>query len=206
MVQPPLLFFFDYVDPASYLQDVLLERRGIGADADAREVERIPLEIRPPPSSVVNPEEPEWRAFHHSMEQLARTLDVPFTRSETGRVPWTRKAHELRFHADEKGCFPQVHRALFEAHFVEKRDLGRVDVLVEIAARLGLDRTEVKTVLDVDRFAGSVRDARNRATERGVVGVPTLMTEGRKLEGFQGPEVLEQFLDQESSGPDGTDP
>jgi predicted DsbA family dithiol-disulfide isomerase len=109
-------------------------------------------------------------------------------------VPWSRKAHELALHAREKGCFRQVHRSLFRAHFSESRDIGRVDVLVEIGAASGLDRTETKAILDVDRYAERLLDWRREAERTAVAGVPTVLFGAERLEGFS-LERLEALLE-----------
>ncbi len=157
------------------------------------EVEPAPLEVRPPPLPVLAPTEEPWLSLHEEMGALARELDV--TLRTPGFIPWSRKAHELTLHAQEKGCFRPIHRALFEAHFVEGKDIGRVDVLVEIGSGHGLDRTEIKTVLDVDRFKDAVLEIQGQARQAEVVGVPTLLGPGRRLEGFQGPEAVHAFID-----------
>jgi predicted DsbA family dithiol-disulfide isomerase len=109
-------------------------------------------------------------------------------------TPWSRKAHELALHAREKGRFREVHRALFRAHAVQGRDIGRVDVLVEIAQAEGLEPREAKAVLDVDRFLDRVADLRKEAERLGVRGVPTIRAGERTLEGFHHEASVRNFL------------
>ena len=65
--------------------------------------------------------------------------------------------------------------AVFAAYFADGRDVGRIDVLVELGEALGLDRTELKVVLDVDTFAGRVAAEQDAALRAGVQGVPTVV-------------------------------
>lgn len=109
-------------------------------------------------------------------------------------LPRTRKAHELAFMAAEKGCFSEVHRALFRSHFVDGEDIGRVDALVRIGVAAGLDGGEVHTVLGVDRFLPAVDEARVICRTLGVRGVPTMILGNDRLEGFQGKSPLRAFL------------
>jgi predicted DsbA family dithiol-disulfide isomerase len=109
-------------------------------------------------------------------------------------VPWTRKAHELALHAREKQLFPEVHAALFRAYLHEGRDIGRVDVLVSLAAEVGLEREEARTVLGVDRHAATVDGLRGEAERLGVRGVPTLLVAGERIEGVLPPEALRALL------------
>ena len=48
------------------------------------------------------------------------------------------KPGEAYYLAEEAGKGEQMKAALFNAHFVEKKDIGNMDVLEEIGARLGL--------------------------------------------------------------------
>ncbi len=182
--------WLDYVDPASYLVEHRLARRESGPGG--RPVERRPFEILPPGSALLDPDDPGWVAYREAMEAEARRLGVEMRRPDT--VPWSRKAHELALLCREHGCFDAVHRALFRAYWVEGLDLGRVDVLVGIAAAEGLERTEVKAALDVDRLSGRVGELREAAERSGVRGVPTLRAEGRTLEGYPPEGALVSFL------------
>lgn len=182
-------FFYDYVDPASYLVDRILAT--LDADADLSLVPR-PFEIQPPPGAVVDAEDPGWKGYLQEVWETAGEEGVDMVRPAF--VPWSRKAHELAIEARRKERFPRIHDALFRAYFVEGRDIGRVDVLVELAAEAGMDRGETKAVLDVDRNAGTVEAERERAERLEVRGVPTLLAGERRLEGFHPRREILTFL------------
>lgn len=184
----PVTLFFDYVDPASFLQERVVERL-LGGD---RQLVRHPYEIQPPPRPLVDPEDEGWRRYWESTAELGRELGVEMTRPPI--TPWSRKAHELALHAREAERFDAVHRALFRAHALRGRDIGRVDVLVEIAEEEGLDPQETKAVLDVDRFSDRVVELRKEAERLGVRGVPTLQVDDRTLEGFHRGDSVRDFL------------
>jgi len=160
-----------------------------------RAFERTPFEVRPPSEALVDPDEPAWRAYwRDAAEQLTAE---GFAIVAPRRVPWTRKAHELGFHARESGVFERVHPALLEAFHLAGRDIGRVDVLIGVAADVGLKDTGTRAVLDVDRYAPGVAEARERALSEGVRGAPTLQMGGRLLEGVRNDEEIRAFLDVE---------
>jgi predicted DsbA family dithiol-disulfide isomerase len=186
----PVRFFFDYVDPGCYLIERMLAQIETGG---GRGVERIAFEVTPPPAAMVDPRGEDWRRFWEGAHAMAAEEGV--TLAAPRLVPWTRKAHELARHAREQGRFADVHAALFDAFLVEGRDLGRVDVLLDVATRHGLDVTSTKAVLDVDRHAGAVAEARAAAERLGVRGVPTLLSEHGRLEGFRGRSATLAFLE-----------
>lgn len=204
-----ILFYFDFVDPGSYLVHELIHGAAADASGPARDVIYRPLELCPPPQPMQNPRAPGWHRMTEALAEVAGTLDLPFR--IPALVPWTRKAHELALHAleragvDEKGATPLHHR-LFRAHFEEGLDLGRVDVLVALAEGAGLDRSEVHAVLGVDRFGPGLEDARSRALHQGVRGVPTLIRGDRWLEGFPGIEALRSFIREADPGLPQADP
>jgi len=182
---PPRLYF-DYVDPISYL--VELELAAASSPGDLPEPERIPLEVRPPPAPLLDPEGPWWRGRWQAALAAGGGALV-----EPGILPWTRKAHELVAHARAAGLGLQAHRAVFEAMFQRGEDIGRVDVLVRIAGALGLDTTETKAVLDVDRHAQDV--AALSAEAAASVGEPPVLSSGeRVLRGFHNRDALRTFL------------
>lgn len=185
-------FTFDYVDPGSYLAHRLLARWVADRPYPIR-VRWVALELRAPPASQLDPPAGEWAALMAAMERIASDEGIPFVCPEG--LPWTRKAHELALHAREKGRFDRIHTALFEAHFVHALDIGRVDTLASLAEAQGLSGAEARTVLGVDRFAPEVERGRAEALAGGVRGVPTLETEGRRLEGFTRAADVLNFLD-----------
>jgi predicted DsbA family dithiol-disulfide isomerase len=88
-----------------------------------------------------------------------------------------------------------LHEALLKARFEEGADVGRIDVLVGIADEAGLDVTESKAVLDVDRHAGTVSDLRHRAEMAGISRTPTLRIGTASLEGPARIDDLRGFLE-----------
>lgn len=102
--------------------------------------------------------------------------------------PRTRKAHEAARFARERGLERPVRDAIYAAHFAHQRDIGRVDVLVEIGAALGLDRTELKVILDIDQFTDAVLQDRMVAGKLGITEVPSLIvTTGSRARILTGP-------------------
>ena len=186
----PVRFFYDYVDPGSYLVERVLADV---ADGLGLSVERVPFEMNAPPAPLVDPTGEGWLRFWEGARAAAAEEGLALAQPRL--VPWTRKAHELALHARELGRFAEMHGALFAAFLVDGRDVGRVDVLLDLALRHGLDLTHAKAVLDVDRHAGDVVAARAHAERVGVRGVPTLLAEHGRLEGFRGRAATLAFLE-----------
>ena len=147
MGKEKLTFYFDYVDPGSYLLDRLLDKFSVDRDHLALH----PLEVCPPPKPPIDPTNPEWISYNTNIHQLARESGLDWHLPTS--YPWTRKAHELSLHARDKGLEEFVHKEIFKAHFQQHLDIGRIDVLVAIASKSGLDPSETKATLDVDKYS-----------------------------------------------------
>ena len=183
------LLYLDYLDPVSFLVEIRVAALESG---DGRSVERRPFEAVPPPAPLLSPTHPGWIERWETAAEVAREEGLELVRPPL--LPWTRKAHELALHAREKDRFEAVHGALFRAFHLEGRDLGRVDVLVDIAVEAGLDRTATRVVLDVDRHLEELRSLRIDAERRGVRGVPTIVAHGEVVEAPLDPSGLRDAL------------
>lgn len=185
-------FFYDFIDPLSYLlAHELVAVAGGDAAADGR-ITWHPFELRPPPTPLVAVDDESlasrWSEAHRLAEEQGIVLDPPTL------VPWTRKAHEFVLLAGEHDVAAAARRRVFEAYHLEGADIGRVDVLVSIALSMGLDRTETKAVLDVDRHQADVAALRDAALSAGVTTTPTLFVDGQRLEGFHNRDRIGTLL------------
>ena len=192
MTNAPIRIYFDFVDPLSYIASYLYSQ----ADTEvALGLVWVGFELAPPPTPLTGGDAPVWVrrrvAALPKADELGLRLDLP------ALIPWSRKAHELHLYADDRGLAGRVRNAVFEAFFGGRRDIGRVDVLVEIAMSVGLDGTEAKAVLDVDRYRADLLRTRREATEAGVVDVPCHSVAGRLVEGFPDPAEVGTLLPDE---------
>ncbi len=160
---------------------------------DGIEPIRHPFEICPVPHELIDGSGPEWKTYGETVADLAREAKIQMV--QPSFIPWSRKAHELRLHAADQGLESPMHEEVFSARFREGADIGRVDVLVAAAEKIGLDRSESKAVLDVDKHRDRVVDLRREAEAIGVLRVPTLRSGDVSLEGPASMGELRQFLE-----------
>jgi predicted DsbA family dithiol-disulfide isomerase len=182
--------YFDYVDPLCYLLEA--ELADVLSEGHPIEVTRVPAEVCPPPGPLLDPDGPWWAARWQAAQAAAGPRGLVL--AEPPLLPWTSKAHELVLHARQRDLGARAHAAVFDAIFGRGRDIGRVDVLVELAQELGLDAHEAKAVLDVDRYSDEVAALGARAAQAGVAEVPTLVRGSQTLQGFHNRSTLRTFL------------
>lgn len=166
MAAVPVVVFSDFTCPFCHVTEAALRRledEGLAAPRYAA------FELYPAPAPPGAPSADDVRAARPLAEALGIALELPRTR------PRTRKAHEAAKLAERKGVGRAMREAVFAACFGEGRDVGRIDVLVELGAALGLDATELKVVLDLDSFSAAVDADRALAARLGIGAVPALV-------------------------------
>lgn len=165
MAAVPLVVFSDFSCPFSYVTEAAVRRMQRAGQVQPR---WLAFELFPAPEPL-----PEMAGdWLEALLPLAREMELPLA------VPpvavRTRKAHEAAAFGERKGV-PGMRQALFAAYFGEGRDIGRIDVLTEIGAGLGLDATEMRVVLDVGGAAGRIGAELEAARGVGVTQTPTLV-------------------------------
>lgn len=106
----------------------------------------------------------------------------------------SRPALEAAEYAREAGTFDSFHRAVFSAYHAEGRDIGKREVLREIATQVGLDADEMIAALDDGRYAARVREDIELSREIGLSGVPAFIIGNRAIVGAQPYEVFEYVM------------
>jgi hypothetical protein len=130
-------------------------------------------------------------AMQAQMKARMDAEGLPFVASE--RLFPTGLAHELAKWAESKRV-AGIHDALFRANFVERANVGDVEVLVGVAASLALPSDEAREVLSARTFRAAVEDDFSLARELGITGVPTYVVGNRGVVGAQPFEVLERLV------------
>ena len=110
----------------------------------------------------------------------------------------SRLAQELGKWADTQEGGSRIHDALFRAYFVDALNVGDPNVLVEIAASVGLPGDAAAEVLRDRTFSAAVDADWRLSSQYGVTGVPTFVAGGYGAVGAQPYAVLEQLIQRAS--------
>ena len=105
----------------------------------------------------------------------------------------TFNAHRLIHLAAKHNLQDLAEEKLFEAHFVNSKNIGETDVLVDLAVEIGLDKAEALAVLNSDQFAEAVRYDIYESQNLGIRGVPYFVMD-RKY-GVSGAQPVQAFTD-----------
>lgn len=137
----------------------------------------------------------------HSMGEVIRSEGqsegIAFAFEKIAISPNTLDSHRLIRWAAGAGQQDAVVERLFQAYFIDGRNIGDRAVLVDIAGETGLDSNVVGQLLD-DETADTELIVRedNLARAMGISGVPTFIFDNRyMLSGAREPEILARVID-----------
>src|SRR6187397_1376611 len=133
----------------------------------------MPFELRPEPTPTLRPEGDYLRqAWERKVYPIARRMGVPIQLPPVSPQPHTHLAFEGSQFAKERGRGNDYNSRVLTAFFVEGRDIGRPEVLAEIAAAVGLDAGEFAEALRTRKYREAHQQALWHAEEAGVTAVP----------------------------------
>lgn len=126
------------------------------------------------------------------MKGLMDTEGLPYGRRT--RTYNSRLAQELAKWADSQPGSEAIHGALYRAYFVDLRNIGDTDVLLDIAQSVQFPLDAVREVLTERTFKEAVDADWEKARRYGITGVPCFVAGGYKAAGAQPYDVLAQLL------------
>jgi len=112
------------------------------------------------------------------------------------RAPNTTLSHQLI------ALTPEAHKvavidAIYKAYFEDAKDIGRLDVLIDIAREIGLDAADLETRLAAGEMHEEILTEAHDAHGMGITGVPFFIFNGLyAMSGAQPPAAFTNVLQQ----------
>lgn len=85
--------------------------------------------------------------------------------------------------------------AIFETLWLEGRDIGDVEILIDLARSVGLDGDEIAEALADETLEAALQEQFSDAHQAGITGVPTFTYEGHVARGAVPPAQLERLVE-----------
>lgn len=127
--------------------------------------------------------------------QAAEDAGITLNLEAIKTTPNTINAHRLIHWSGLEGRQPATVNALFNAYFVEGRDIGDNDVLADIADSVGMDAAVVRRLLDGDQDVSDIQERDKHSREMGVSGVPCFIVASQHaVPGAQPPETWAKVI------------
>jgi predicted DsbA family dithiol-disulfide isomerase len=111
-------------------------------------------------------------ALDRDMAALGAEEGIRFAFDRIQRTPNTRRAHLLVAQASRQGLGEAAAEALFRAYFEEGLDIGRDEILVDLAVNAGVDRDGAVAAIRDKGLLASIVDLEEEAGRLGISGVP----------------------------------
>lgn len=112
---------------------------------------------------------------HVSVIQMAEEIGLPLDLGAIDRTPNTFDAHRLVHWAGLEQLSDAVMEGLMAAYWAEGRDIGAVDVLVDVAQKAGMDSALTARLLATDADNDAIIARETHARERGISAAPTFI-------------------------------
>ena len=101
--------------------------------------------------------------------------EIDFDLSKIQTTPNTFNANQLIYWGQLEGKGNAVVENLFKAYFLEGKNLGDINCLIEIGIKSGLTKKITSTVFENTKDIKIVQDIENKYRKAGVSGVPTFI-------------------------------
>lgn len=131
------------------------------------------------------------KVMNEQVRQHAEQVGLTY-HFDTMKYANTFDAHRVAQYAKENGKGDEWTERLFYAHFTESKLISDHETLINLANEVGLDESEVKDVLETNKFTEEVESDIEMARNIGVQGVPFFVF-NRKY-AVSGAQPTETFL------------
>lgn len=178
-----ILFVTDYVCPYCILAKEALKRALDKLYLDAK-ITYQPLLLKPKPPVQFNPDDPAVKKRFALLSSAAKALDIDMKIPvNISPRPVTRLAFEGWHYALEQGKGDEYADLMYRAYFVEEKNIGEIEVLRELAERIGLNGEEYVKAVESGKYTETVLAKDNASrNELKVRGVPTIYIGGQQIE------------------------
>ena len=186
-----LTVFHDYICPFCYITSKNLETLSNVFDLD---IEWKGIEI--------HPEYPgEGQKSSKSLKSIKTVESIKGAAKESGTeilLPGFRANSRLSLEASEfakvKNRFKSFHTLIYEAYFLERKNIGDMKIILETGIEAGLDAAELEDCLNNRAMFHRVERNKKDAQSKLVVGVPTLIMGNFPVYGNQSLETLRRMI------------
>ena len=101
-------------------------------------------------------------------------------------IPNTFNSHRLIYWSKEENCHLETVEMIFKSYFEESKDIGDINVLLDVAKKVGMDDKKIRNKFENDDDSSTVINEEQSNRENGVMGVPSyIIDDGITLTGSQ---------------------
>jgi predicted DsbA family dithiol-disulfide isomerase len=183
--------FYDYICPFCYITSKNIEGH---SDEFDLEIDWKGIEIHPESPSGGVKSSNSLRSFRAAeiIQQSAKESGVRIT------LPGFRTNSRLSLEASEfaktMNRFEAMHGALYDAYFLDKKNIGDVNIILGLGETVGIDSALLEECLLGRSMSGQVEENKKMAEDYSVLGVPTLLLGNYPVHGNQSLDTLRHMV------------
>ena len=125
------------------------------------------------------------------MENLGKDVGIKIRCTMLRNSHLSLKANEF---AKNNGKFKEFHLAIFKAYFEENKNIGKINVILDIAESVGLNKQKLEEYLQSDEAEKILKENSNFAFKHGITGVPTFIIGDKIIVGAQPYDFLKKAI------------
>ncbi len=134
--------------------------------------------------------------FYDLIDRTGRGDGLEFKFERIKVTPNSLDSHRLIKFGRAAGRQDPVVEALFRAYFLDGRDIGEMDVLIDVAEACGLDGGSTRVYLETDQDVQQTQAEDLKARRMGIDGVPFFVVNNKyAVAGAQEPEAFLPLFD-----------
>ena len=115
-------------------------------------------------------------------------------------TPNTLFALEATEYAQQHGKFMEFHHAAYKAYWEDRRDLGDLSVLAEVAQSVSLDADDMVRCLETHKYSDLVMAQYQEALQHGIRGIPTFVVGNLMFTGAHPYDIFKSAMSQYLKG------
>jgi 2-hydroxychromene-2-carboxylate isomerase len=193
----PIDFWFDFSSPYGYLMS---ERIDDLAARFGRKVRWHPILLgvifKAHGGAPLTLQHPARAAYAlRDFERSARFMGIPYRHPTRFPLPTQNAARAYYWlHGEDCALARRFAHAVYRALFVDDRDISAPDAVLEIAANLGVDRTNLETALQSLEMKNRLKEEVDSALRIGIFGSPHVIIDGEAFFGADRLPQIERWL------------
>ena len=194
----PIDFWFDFSSPYGYL---LAEKIDEVAAKHGRKVRWHPILLgvifqatgsRPP----VDGNSPKAQYIFNDFHRSARFMGVPYNPPSRFPLPTQNAARAYYWlHGQDCALARRFAQAVYRGFFVDDLDISSPETVLDIAAKIGVDRSSLETALQTPEIKARLKDECEQALAAGVFGSPHVIIDGEHFFGADRLPQIERWLE-----------
>jgi predicted DsbA family dithiol-disulfide isomerase len=134
--------------------------------------------------------------MHQRVTEMAASVGLEY-RFDKAILANSMNAHRLSHLAAKYGKQNEIEEILFQAYFIEGKNMADTETLVELGKKIGLNEDEIREMLLSDKYKTEVQNDIETASQIGVRGVPFFVFDRKfAVSGAQPVDVFAKALAQ----------